>query len=64
MCQKTIFSFQLCGHWESLLEVCEDAVKRGFDDFKSHLLCQPIIEVHKNVDGWCKICEANRIEED
>ncbi len=62
MCRKTIFSFVLCGHWESLLEACDNAVKRGFDEFQSHALCQPIIEVRKNVNGWCKICEALRLE--
>jgi hypothetical protein len=59
MCQKTIFLFEGCGHLESLLEECDAAIKRGFTEFKYFLLCQPIIQVYKEVDGLCKICAAN-----
>ena len=59
MCLKTLYTFKNCGHWESELEVCSAAMKRGFDDFKSWLLCQPITTTSKDVGGWCGCCAAD-----
>ena len=58
MCQKTIITFVRCGHWEAFLQECDAAVKRGCKEFERHLLCQPVVEVGKKVDGLCRICEG------